>query len=103
MQYPLISEVGFVALVTYIAGEVGPRDGVGTPDEPGVGDRSEGFANVGGVGDVAMCAEKDGADTGCVGGIANVGVGGFVGTVDRTTSALDPNHERGVEYTRSIV
>lgn len=50
-----------------------------------------------------MCAEKDGADTGCVGGIANVGVGGFVGTVDRTTSALDPDHRRGVEYTRSIV
>lgn len=81
MQYPLISEIGFIALVSYIASKVGPGDGVGPSDEIRVGDGPERLANIGGVGDIAMCTEEYGAETGCVSGIANVGVGGLVGTV----------------------
>lgn len=81
MQYPLVPHVGFVALVTYIAGKVGPGDSVCTSDEPRVGDGPERFANIGGVGNVALCAEEYGAETGCVGSIANVGFGRFIGAV----------------------
>ena len=95
MQYPLISEIGFVALVSNIAGKVGPGYGVGTSDKIRMGDGPERFTNIGGVGDVAVCAEEYGAKTGCVGGIANVGVGGFVGAVDRedeqVTGSKDSN------------
>lgn len=81
MQHPLIPEIGFVALVSDIAGKVGPGDGVGASDEIRVSDGPEGFANVGGVGDVAVCAEEYGAEAGSVGSIANIGVGGFIRAV----------------------
>lgn len=40
-------------------------------------DGPEGFTDVGRVRDVAVGAEKDGADAGRVGGVAEVGVCGF--------------------------
>ena len=81
MQHPLISKIGFVALVSDIAGKVGPGDGISASDEIRVSDGPEGFANVGGVGDVAVCAEEYGAEAGGVGSIANVGVGGLIRAV----------------------
>ena len=78
MQQALIADVGFVAFVGDVADEVGPGDGVGGSDEAWVGDGAEGFADVGGVGNVAVGAEEDGAEAGGVGCVADVGVGGFV-------------------------
>lgn len=40
-----------------------------------MGDGAEGFADVGGVGYVAVGGEEDGAQAGCVGGVADVGGG----------------------------
>lgn len=77
----LIVEVGFVPLVPHVADQVGPRDAIGGLDEPGVGDGAEGLANVRGVGDVAVGGEKDGAQASGVGGVAEIGVCGFVGSV----------------------
>lgn len=77
----LIVEIGFVPLVAHVADQVGPGDAVGRFDEPGVGDGAEGLAYVGGVGDVAVGGEKDGAQASGVGGVAEVGVCGFVGSV----------------------
>lgn len=77
----LIVQVGLVPLVPHVADQVGPGDAVGGFDEPGVGDGAEGLANVGRVGDVAVGGEKDGAQTGGVGGVAEVGVGGSLGSV----------------------
>ena len=68
----LIVEVGFVPLVPHVADQVGPGDAVGRFDEPRVGDGAEGLANVGGVGDVAVSGEKDGAQAGGVGGVAEI-------------------------------
>ena len=61
-----------------IADQIGPGDAVGAFDEPGVCDGPEGLANVGRVGYVAVCAEEDGSDASGVGGIAEVGVCGFL-------------------------
>ena len=44
-----------------IADEIGPRDAVGAFDKVRVCDWAEGFADVGGVGYVAMGGEEDGA------------------------------------------
>lgn len=63
-----------------VADQIGPGDAVGAFDEPGMGDGPEGFADVGRVGDIAVGAEEDGADAGCVGGVAEVGVCGFFRT-----------------------
>lgn len=41
-----------------------------------MGDGAEGLADIGGVGDVAVSGEEDGAQAGGVGGVADVGVGG---------------------------
>jgi hypothetical protein len=41
-----------------------------------MGDGTEGFPYVGGVGDVAVGAEEDGAESGSVGGVAEVCVCG---------------------------
>jgi hypothetical protein len=72
-----VPQVGLVALVQDIAGEVGPGDGVGGADEDGVGDGAEGLADLGAVGDVAVGGEEDGADAVEVGEVA---VGGFGGS-----------------------
>lgn len=44
-----------------VADQIGPRDAVGGFDEVRVCDGAEGFANVGGVGYVAVGGEEDGA------------------------------------------
>ena len=85
MQYSLVTEIGFVALVTYITEKVGPRYAVGASDEPRMGDGAERFTHVGGVGDVSVGAEEYSTETGCVGGIADIGVGGFVGAVGQAS------------------
>ena len=82
MFHRLIVEVGFVPLVTHVADQVGPGDAVGGLDEPRVGNGAERLANVGGVGDVAVSGEKDSAKTGGVGSVAEIGVCGFVGSVE---------------------
>lgn len=55
MEYALISQVCFVALVRNIACEVGPRNAICSFHEVGVRDGAETLANVGRVGDIAMC------------------------------------------------
>ena len=65
-----------------VADEIRPADAVGGFDEPGVSDGPEGLADVGGVGDVAVGAEEDGAQAGGIGCVADVGVGGFAGAGD---------------------
>ena len=62
-----------------VADKKGPGDAVGGFDEPGVGDGAEGFADVGGVGYVAVGGEEDGAEARGVGCVAEVGVCGFFG------------------------
>ena len=64
-----------------VSNEICPGDAVRGLDEPGVGDRAEGLADVGGVGYVAVGAEEDGAEAGGIGGVAEVGVGGVGGAV----------------------
>lgn len=44
-----------------------------------MGDWAEGFANVGGIGDVAVGGEKDCADAVCVASVSIVGIGGIHG------------------------
>lgn len=61
MEDLLVAQVGFVAFVADVTEEVGPGDAVGAADQPWVGDGAEGFADVGGVGYVAVGAEEDGA------------------------------------------
>ena len=55
-----------------IADEIGPRDAVGGFDKVRVCDWAEGFADVGGVGYIAMGGEEDCAEAGCVGCVAEV-------------------------------
>ena len=57
-----------------ITDEIGPGDPIGTFYEVRVGNRTEGLADVGGVGDVAVGGEEDGAKAGGVGSIAEVSV-----------------------------
>ena len=61
MDYSLVAQVGFVSLMPDISDQVCPTDAVGGLYEPWVGDWAEGFADVGGVGDVAVGAEEDGS------------------------------------------
>lgn len=70
-----IAQVCFVAFVAYVANQVGPGDSIGGANEPRVCYWTEGFANVGGVGDVAVGGEENCADAIGVSGIAVVGVG----------------------------
>ena len=70
-------EVGFVPLVPDVADQIGPGDAVGGFDEPRVGNGAEGFADVGGVGYIAVGGEEDGAEAGGVGCVAEVGIRGF--------------------------
>lgn len=70
-----VAQVGFVAFVGDIAEEIGPGDAVGGANEVGVCDGAEGLAYVGGVGDVAVGGEEDGADAVDVPGVAVGGVG----------------------------
>ena len=72
MPRSLVPQIGLVTLVPDVADEIGPRDAVGAFDEVGVCDGAEGFADVGGVGYVAMGGEEDCAEAGCVGSIAEV-------------------------------
>ena len=60
-----------------IADEISPGDTICGFYEPGVGDGPEGFADVGGVGYVAVGGEEDGAEAGGVGCVAEVCVCGF--------------------------
>ena len=69
VQDALVAQIRFVALVSDVAGQVGPRDGVGALYEIRVRGGAEGLADVGGVGDVAMRGVEDGADAGGVGGV----------------------------------
>lgn len=69
-----IPKVGFVAFVKNIAENIGPGDRVGASDEMWMCDRSEGFANVGGICDVAMGGEEDGSGSICICGVSE---GGF--------------------------
>lgn len=75
VQHLLVAHIGLVPFVRNIAGQVEPGDSVGALDEVGMGDGAEGLADVGGVGYVAVGGEHDGADAGCVGGIAEGGIG----------------------------
>lgn len=70
-----VAQVGFVAFVGDIAEEIGPGDAVGGAHEVGVCDGAEGLAYVGGVGDVAVRGEEDGADAVDVSGVPVGGVG----------------------------
>ena len=54
-----------------------------------MGDGPEGFADVGGIGYVAVGGEEDGAEAGGVGCVAEVGICGFFGTVRWFSSVLD--------------
>ena len=81
VQDALIAQIRFVALVSDVAGQVGPRDGVGALYDIRVHGGAEGLADVGGVGDVAMCGAEDGADSGGVGGVPEGGVCGFASSV----------------------
>ena len=74
----LIAEIGFVSFVGDVTNEVCPGDAVGGSDEPRVGYGAERFADVGGVGDVAVGAQEDGTESGCIGCVADVGVCGLV-------------------------
>lgn len=69
-------KIGFIPFVPDVADQIRPGDAVGGFDEPGVSDGAEGLADVGGVGDVAVGGEEDGAEAGGVGGVADVAVGG---------------------------
>ena len=64
MKDALVAKVGFVAFVGDVTDEVGPADTVRAANEPWVSNGAEGFANVGGVSDVAVGAEEDGAEAG---------------------------------------
>ena len=55
-----------------ITDQIGPGDAVGGFDEPGVGDWSEGLADVGGVGYVAVGGEEDCTEAGSVGCVPKV-------------------------------
>ncbi len=80
MEDSLVSEVGFISFVADVADEVGPGDTIGATDQPGVGDGTEGFADVGCVGNVAVGTEKDCAGAGQVGCIAESGICGVLRT-----------------------
>lgn len=54
MEDTLIAKVGFVALVSNISYEIGPRYTVGTLDQVGMSDGSETLANVTGVRDITV-------------------------------------------------
>lgn len=64
----------FAALVSHVAGQVGPAHAVRGLDSNRVRDRAEGPAYVGCVCDVAVCREEDCAVAGSVGGVADVGL-----------------------------
>ena len=57
MQHTLIAEIGFVSFVGDVTDKVGPGDAIGGSNEPRVGYRAERFADIGGVGNVALGAE----------------------------------------------
>ena len=75
-QHAPVAQVGLVAFVNDVADQVGPGDAVGRAHQVGMGDGAEGFANVGGVGDIAMSGEKYGAQAI---GVTGVPIGGFFG------------------------
>ena len=77
----LVAHVRFVALVADVADQVGPGDAVGASYQPWVGYWSEGFADVGGVGDVALRGEHDGAEPVRIGGVAVACVCSICGSV----------------------
>lgn len=81
-----VPQVGLVALVQDIAGDVGPGDGVGGADEDGVSDGAEGLADLGAVGDVAVGGEEDGANAVEVGEVAVGGFGGGDGAASRESA-----------------
>lgn len=70
-----VAQVCLVPLVADVAEKIGPRDTVGRADYPWVGDGAERFPNVGGVCDIPMGGEEDGADAIGVCGIAVWGFG----------------------------
>ena len=50
-------------------------------------DGAEGLPNIGGIGYIAVGGEKDGTGTGGVGCVADVGIGGYGGTKDRSVGS----------------
>lgn len=72
VQQPLVPTIRLVSLMPDVANQIGPGYAVGAADEPRMRDGTEGLANVGGVGDIAMGAEEDGAQACGVGGVAVV-------------------------------
>jgi len=62
-----------------------------------VGDGAEGFADVGGVGNVAVGGEEDGAEASGVGGVADVGIGGGGGAGEGEGVLVVVCGERGGE------
>lgn len=81
VQDALVAQIRFVALVSDVAGQVGPRDGVGALYDIRVRGGAEGLADVGGVGNIAMRGAENGADAGGVGGVPEGGVCRFAGSV----------------------
>jgi hypothetical protein len=70
-----VAQVGLVAFVGDIAEQIGPGDAVGGAHEVGVCDGAEGLAYVGGVGDIAVGGQEDGANAVDVTGVSVRGVG----------------------------
>ena len=57
MLYALVSQVGFVAFVPYVANEVCPGDTICSFDEPWMSNWAERLSNVRSVGDIAVRTE----------------------------------------------
>lgn len=75
VERSLVVPVGFVPLVRDVAQDVGPRDAVGTADEPRMRHGPEAFTNVGGVRDVTVRGQQYRSDPGGVSGKTDIGLG----------------------------
>ena len=70
----LVPQICFISFVPDVSDQVRPRDGIGRLDEPRVGYRPEGLADVAGVGNVPVRGEEDGAEAAGIGGVAEGGI-----------------------------
>lgn len=71
-----VAQVRLVALVADIADQIGPGYTVGRSDEPGMRDRAKRFSYVGGIRNITLGREEDGADPPGISGITVWCVGG---------------------------
>ena len=78
MLHALVAEIGAVALVAYVADQVGPGDAVSAFDEPWMGNWAKRFTNVRGVSDITVGGEEDSAGSACIGCVTKVGVCGLI-------------------------